>query len=108
VDKDVDTPLIKDRDRQNKFIAALWILYFVVLLGVLFLEKDLTRFIDGPFFSLLLLLYATYYFACRAKGKNFLFPSFAFKPYTKAWLIASDIGAVGFYILCLVITFARL
>ncbi len=106
--KDVNAPLIEDRDQQNKFLVVLWILYSTILFGVLFLEKNLMRFIDGPFFSLLLLLYATYYLSCRAKGKNFLFPSFAFKPYTLGWLITSDIVAVGMYASCLVIIFFRL
>lgn len=101
MDKCVDTPLIEDPDRRKIFLIILWCIYVGILCVSLVLEENLAQFMDNNLRlgSLGWLLYATYYFSCRAKGENFLFLIWGIdKPYSKGWLLSSDWGAAAAYI----------
>lgn len=101
MDNSIDIPLIEDQYTRKIFLVALWCIYLGVLCVSLVLEKNLAQFIDNNLRlgSLGWLLYATYYFSCRAKGENFLFLIWGInKPYSKGWLLSSDLGAAAAYI----------
>jgi hypothetical protein len=103
MDKGVDTPLIEDQDRQKKFITAIRGTYLGILCIILILENSLATFMENErrLGSLVVLLYTTHYFSCRAKGDNFLIQLWGIKPPTKGSLLASDLVATVLYILCL-------
>ncbi len=103
MDKGIDIPLIEDQDRRKKFVVMLWGIYIGILCVILVLEENLAKFIDNDrrLVSLILLLYTTHYFSCRSRGENFLFQLWGIKPYSKDWLLTSDLLATTSYISCL-------
>jgi len=100
MDKGLDIPLIEDQDKRKKFVVAIRCIYLGVLCIIFALEKNLAKFLDNELrlVSLVVLLYATHYFSCRAKGENFLFQAWGVKPPSKGALLVSDFLAAAMYI----------
>lgn len=105
MEKGIDTPLFEGKDRQKKFRRTLWGIYMGIVCLIFVLEKNLVKFLDNErrFVSLVILLYATYYFSSRSKGKNFYFQSIGGRPISKVGLLSSDLGALFMYMISICI-----
>lgn len=99
--KAIDAPLIEDAERRTRFVRILWSVYLGFVIVGLLLQKDITKLRDdgerlAPLFPL---LYATYYFACRAKGDNRLFAPAGLRPSSTGQILMSDAAAAMIYVL---------
>lgn len=97
--KAIDAPLIEDAEKRKRFVRILWGVYLGFVIVGLLLQKDVTKLMEDEqtLVSLIWLLYATYYFACRAKGDNQLFVPGG-KPSTRGQILMSDATAAIMYV----------